>query len=340
VPLLSVRDLRVTFATDDGPARAVDGVSFDVEAGESIAVVGESGSGKSVTALSLLRLIQSPGYIDPQSTVTFEGQDLMAATEPALRAVRGARIGMVFQEPMSALNPVYPVGRQIAEAVLVHTDASRDEAGRRAVEMLHAVGIAPPDVRARQYPHELSGGTQQRVMIAMALVLRPVLLIADEPTSSLDVTVQAQILDLLAELRQQIGMSLLLISHDLGVVANIATRVLVMYAGQVVEEAPVEELFTAPHHPYTAALLKAAPRLAARAAATDRLDVIPGVVPPATAWPTGCRFHDRCPFAWSRCMTEPPPLYGVGPGHGSRCHLAVEPSRRAASALTAVDRGA
>jgi peptide/nickel transport system ATP-binding protein len=332
VTLLSVRDLRVTFETDGGTARAVDGVSIDVGAGETVGIVGESGCGKSVTALSILRLIRPPGEIDGRSVVMFDGHNLMQVGERDLRAIRGNRIAMVFQEPLSALNPVYTVGYQIAEAVRVHTRASRGAAWARAVAMLGEVGVSAPEQRARQYPHQLSGGTRQRVMIAMALVLHPALLIADEPTSSLDVTIQAQILALLAELRGRLGMAIILISHDLGVVAEIATRVVVMYAGQVVEEAPVEALFTAPDHPYTIGLLRAVPRLGAPALRTRRLAVIPGVVPPATAWPPGCRFHDRCPFAWDRCATELPPLYTVGPAHVSRCHLAVEPARRTAPA--------
>jgi len=329
-PLLSIRDLRVSFATDGGTARAVDGVSLDVGPGETVGVVGESGCGKTVTALSILRLIRPPGMVDPRSVVMFDGQDLMRVSDPELRAIRGHRIAMVFQEPMSALNPVYTVGAQVAEVVRVHGAASRRAAWTRAVEMLGEVGVPAPDERARQYPHQLSGGTQQRVMMAMALVLHPVLLVADEPTSSLDVTIQAQILALIVELRQRLGMSVLLISHDLRVVAEIATRVVVMYAGQIVEQAPVEELFAAPHHPYTSGLLRALPRLDARAGRVERLAVIPGVVPPATAWPAGCRFHDRCPFAWARCAEEPPSLYTVAAGHSSRCHLASEPSRRTA----------
>jgi peptide/nickel transport system ATP-binding protein len=330
--LLSVRDLRVTFETDSGRAHAVDGVSLDVGVGETIGIVGESGCGKSVTALSILRLIRPPGEIDRRSVVQFDGLDLMRAGDRKLRSIRGNRIAMVFQDPLSALNPVYTVGSQIAETVRVHTRVARRAAWARAVAMLGEVGIPDAERRAHQYPHELSGGMRQRVMIAMALILHPTLLIADEPTSSLDVTIQAQILALLAELRVRLGMTVMLISHDLGVVAEVATRVVVMYAGVVVEEAPVAVLFTAPDHPYTAGLLRAIPRLDASGQRTRRLAVIPGVVPPATAWPSGCRFHERCPFAWERCAAEPPPLYTVGPGHVSRCHLAVEPARRIASA--------
>ncbi len=321
-PLLSIRDLRVTFQTDGPPARAVDGVSIDVAQGETVGVVGESGCGKSATALSILRLIRPPGEIDSRSVVEFEGTDMMRLEPRDLRAIRGNRIGMVFQEPASALNPVYSVGWQIAEVVRVHTRARRGEAWARAVETLREVGVPAPEERAHHYPHQLSGGTRQRVMIAMALVQHPALLIADEPTSALDVTIQAQILALLVELRRRLGMAMVLISHDLGVVAAIATRVIVMYAGLVVEEAPVAALFTAPQHPYTIGLLRAVPRLDVTDAPNARLATIPGTVPPATAWPAGCRFRDRCAFAWERCATELPPLYQIGAGHVSRCHLA------------------
>ena len=326
-PLLSIRDLRVTFLTDGPPARAVDGVSLDVAQGETVGVVGESGCGKSVTAMSVLRLIRPPGEIDPRSVIEFEGTDLMGLEPRQLRAIRGNRIGMVFQEPLSALNPVYTVGWQIAEVVRVHTRADRHEAWTRAVEVLREVGVPAPEERARQYPHQLSGGTRQRVMIAMALVQRPALLIADEPTSALDVTIQAQILALLVELRHRLGMAMVLISHDLSVVASVATRVIVMYAGLVVEDAPVAELFATPHHPYTIGLLRAVPRLDAVNDPTARLAVIPGTVPPSTAWPVGCRFRDRCAFAWERCATELPPLYQIAPGHVSRCHLAAPDGR-------------
>ena len=324
--LLQVRDLRTYFHGGGSTARAVDGVSFDVARGETVAVVGESGSGKSVTALSILRLIRAPGRIEPASSILFEGRDLLGFSESEMRDVRGNRIAMIFQEPMSALNPVLTVGEQIAEVVRVHTEASHREAWDRAVEMLALTGISSPRERASEYPHQLSGGMRQRVMIAMALVLHPALLIADEPTTALDVTIQAQILELLQRLQEQLGMAVLLITHDLGVVAEVADRVVVMYGGEVVERATVTELFDAPQHPYTAGLMSAMPRLDQR---TDRLLTIPGVVPPSTAWPSGCRFRDRCAFAWDRCHTEHPPLYVIGEAHESRCHLAVEPTRRA-----------
>jgi oligopeptide/dipeptide ABC transporter ATP-binding protein len=324
-PLLSVRDLRTWFRTPAGIARAVDGVSFDVAPHETVGVVGESGCGKSVTSLSILRLIQPPGAIEPGSQIVFEGQDLLALGEREMRAIRGNRISMIFQEPMTSLNPVFTVGDQIAEVARVHAHASRREAWERAVTMLETVGIPAPAQRAREYPHQMSGGMRQRVMIAMALMMNPALLIADEPTTALDVTIQAQILELLAELQERVGMSILLITHDLGVIAEATTRVIVMYAGEVVEEAPVRELFAAAHHPYTEGLLAAMPRVGEE---RERLNVIPGTVPPPTRWPVACRFHDRCPYAWTRCASEPPPLYQIGAGHVSRCHLADEPERR------------
>ena len=325
-PLLRVHDLRTYFYGEAGVAKAVDGVSFEIGAGETVGLVGESGSGKSVTALSLLRLVQPPGRIEPGSEILFEGRNLVTLNERDMRAVRGARIAMVFQEPMTALNPVFTVGDQIAEVVRVHKSGSRREAWDRAVKMLETVGIPAPAQRATEYPHQLSGGMRQRVVIAMALVMHPALVIADEPTTALDVTIQAQILELLGELQRQFGTSVLLITHDLGVVAETVSRVLVMYGGEIVEEAPVGELFARAHHPYTEGLLNAMPRVGQE---RDRLETIPGTVPPPTAWPSGCRFHDRCPYAWERCATEHPPLYQIGAGHVSRCHLADEPQRRA-----------
>ncbi len=324
-PLLAIRDLRTYFRTGAGVARSVDGVSLDVGAGETVGVVGESGCGKSVTALSILRLIQPPGRIEPGSRIEFEGRDLLTLPEPEMRRIRGRRIAMIFQEPMTALNPVFTVGDQVAEVVRVHGEGTRKEAWARAVEMLAQVGIPSPAERAKHYPHQLSGGTRQRVMIAMALVLNPALVIADEPTTALDVTIQAQILELLAGLQERLGTSILMITHDLGVVAETARRVVVMYAGEVVEESSAIDLFERPHHPYTEGLLASMPRVGHR---RERLTTIPGTVPPPTAWPAGCRFRDRCPYAWERCAVEHPPLYQIGGGHVSRCHLAVEPERR------------
>ena len=324
--LLEIENLHTFFYGESGVARAVDGVSFSVGAGETIGLVGESGCGKSVTALSVLRLVRPPGRIEPGSRILFEGRDLVTLDERQLRAVRGARIAMIFQEPMTALNPVFTVGEQIAEVVRIHSKTTRRDAWQRAVEMLQIVGIPAPAERAREYPHQLSGGMRQRVVIAMALVMNPALVIADEPTTALDVTIQAQILELLQQLQRRFGMSILLITHDLGVVAETVSRVLVMYGGEIVEEAPVKTLFAEAHHPYTEGLLAAMPRLGE---SRDRLRTIPGTVPPPTRWPDGCRFHDRCPYAWERCTREHPPLYQIGGGHVSRCHLAEEPERRA-----------
>ncbi len=323
--LLDVQALRIAFPSATADVRVVDGVDFTVAAGETVCLVGESGCGKSMTALSLLRLVPSPGQIAAESHIRFDGQDLLRMDEASLRSIRGRRMAMIFQEPMTALNPVLTVGDQIAEVVAVHTKCRAREARARAVEMLGQVGIPDPATRAGQYPHELSGGMRQRVMIAMALVLAPTLVIADEPTTALDVTIQAQILDLLRTMRDRTGMALLLITHDLGVVAEMASRVLVMYAGRVVEEAPVAALFAAPIHPYTEGLMAAMPRLNdARA----RLVTIRGSVPPPGALPSGCSFRDRCPHAFERCVHEEPRLLPVGEGHRARCHLVEEPTRR------------
>lgn len=327
-PLLSVTALRVYFPTPEGVARAVDGVSFTVAAGETVGLVGESGCGKSVTALSLLRLVPPPGRIEAGSSIRFAGKDLATLSTEELRSLRGNRMAMIFQEPMTALNPVLTVGDQVAEVVRVHSKASRAEAWERAVKMLAGVGIPDPGARAKQYPHELSGGMRQRVMIAMALILDPQLVIADEPTTALDVTIQAQILELLREMRDRTGLALLLITHDLGVVAEMASRVIVMYAGEVVEEAPVYALFDNPSHPYSEGLLAAVPRLGEE---TERLRTIRGTVPPPTAWPSGCRFRDRCPYAFERCVIEAPVLLQVSAGHRARCHLVDEPERRVAA---------
>ena len=335
VALLTVRDLKTYFHTDAGVARAVDGVSFDVMPRETIGIVGESGCGKSVTSLSIMRLIRPPGRIEARSRVELEGRNLLDLPEPEMRKIRGNRIAMIFQEPMTSLNPVFTIGEQIAEVARVHDRATRRDAWDRAVEMLQLTGIPDPAHRAKEYPHQLSGGMRQRVMIAMALMMNPALLIADEPTTALDVTIQAQILELLQQLQERFGMSIILITHDLGVIAETAQRVLVMYAGEIVEQASVAELFAHPHHPYTEGLLAAMPTLGA---ARDRLAVIPGTVPAPTQWPAGCRFHERCPHAWDRPEREHPPLFEVGPSHWSRCFLAEEPDRR--RQLTRGERGA
>jgi oligopeptide/dipeptide ABC transporter ATP-binding protein len=325
-PLLELDNLRTYFYTDTGVARAVDGVSFRVNAGETVGVVGESGCGKSVTALSILRLVRPPGRIEPASQIRFEGKDLMELGEREMQQVRGNRIAMVFQEPMTALNPVFTVGDQIAEVARIHAGMSRRDAWAKAVEMLTLVGMPAAAQRAGEYPHQLSGGMRLRVVIARALVMNPALVIADAPTTALDVTIQAQILELLADLTKRLGTSVLLITHDLGVVAENCQRVLVMYAGEVVEEATTAALFESAHHPYPEGLLGAMPRVGGDA---ERLATIPGTVPPPTAWPPGCRFNDRCPYAWDRCAREHPPLYQLGGGHVSRCHLAEEPEHRA-----------
>jgi oligopeptide/dipeptide ABC transporter ATP-binding protein len=320
-PLLEVRDLRTHFPTDEGVVRAVDGVSLDVRAGETLALVGESGSGKSVTSLSILRLVGGGAGRIVGGSIRFRGRDLLALPEEAMRAVRGREISMVFQEPMTSLNPVFTCGDQVAEVLEVHERMPRAAARARAVELLRHVGMPDPEQRAREYPHQLSGGMRQRVMIAMALACRPALLIADEPTTALDVTIQAQILELLRRLRAETGMAVLLITHDLGVVAESADRVAVMYAGQVVEYAPVASLFARPGHPYTAGLLASLPRLGRR---EERLRVIPGGVPDPLAFPAGCRFHPRCPIAQERCRREEPRLEAQPDGREVRCWRAAE----------------
>jgi peptide/nickel transport system ATP-binding protein len=314
-PLLRVDDLKTYFYTDTAVVRAVDGVSFEVNAGETLAVVGESGSGKSVTALSILRLVaQPPGKI-VNGRIVFRGRDLLTLSDREMRAVRGKDISMIFQEPMTALNPVYSVGEQIIETLIVHEHLDRKAARARAIQMLERVGIPAAAERVDQYPHQLSGGMRQRVMIAMALACRPAVLIADEPTTALDVTIQAQILELLKELQREMGMAVILITHDLGVVAETADRMAVMYAGQVVEYCDVATAFSQPLHPYTAGLQASLPKLGV---ITDRLRVIPGTVPNPANFPSGCRFHPRCPVMISKCLEEPP-LERHRPEHLSRC---------------------
>jgi len=326
-PLLEVTDLRTWFRTDVGIARAVDGVSFHVNRGEVLGIVGESGSGKSVTSLSVMQLIpRPPGELVAGSSIRLRGEELVGAPEARLRQLRGNDIAMIFQEPMTSLNPVFPVGEQIVEALRLHRRMDGREARREAVALLRLVGIPSPEERTHDYPHQLSGGQRQRVMIAMALACEPDLLIADEPTTALDVTIQAQILDLIAELRQRLGMAVILITHDLGVVAEVCDRVLVMYAGQVVEQGTVQDIFREPRHPYTEGLLRAIPRLGQR---TERLAVIPGVVPSPVDWPAGCRFHTRCPYGWETCVAEMPPLFPLDGRSGeSRCWLERDPERR------------
>ncbi len=320
LPLLEVRDLTASFDTERGRLRAIEGVSFDVPRGAMVGLVGESGSGKSVTSLSIMRLLPEAGARIEAGSVDFDGVDLVKLSERAMTKIRGGRIAMVFQEPMTSLNPVYTVGAQIAEAIRLHEDVSRREARARARELVAKVGIPDPDSRLDAYPHELSGGMRQRVMIAMALSCSPELLIADEPTTALDVTIQAQILDLLDELRRERGMSVLFITHDLGVIAELADRVIVMYAGRVVEAADTRELFADPRHPYTRGLLRCVPRLGSSRDGTraTRLPTIEGTVPDLLALPEGCRFGPRCPSRDARCDVEPA-LRELTPGHFVRC---------------------
>ena len=328
-PLLSVRDLSVSFATDGGVLRAVSGVSFDVPRGRTVALVGESGCGKSVTAHSILRLIpEPPGRIDA-GEIRLEGRSLLDLPERELRAVRGGRVGMVFQEPMTSLNPVYSVGWQIVEAIRLHRSVSRREARRLAIERLRRVGFPDPEARLDSYPHELSGGMRQRVLLAMALACDPVLLIADEPTTALDATVQAQILDLLRELKDALGMSLLLIAHDLGVVSAIADELVVLYAGVVVERGPLRSILRAPSHPYTRALLRSIPPAGergfrVRGQRARKLPTIDGILPDLRLPQLGCRFASRCPDVLARCRAEAPLLRPTGDGGEARCLLVDE----------------
>jgi peptide/nickel transport system ATP-binding protein len=316
---LQVENLRVSFPTGDGGrVYPVDGVSFTLDRGRTLALVGESGCGKSLTSLALLRLIPSPGRIEDGSTIRLGDTDVLSLRGEALRKIRGRRIGMVFQDPMTSLNPVFTAGDQIAEGVRAHFDVSRAEARRRALMLLQEVGIPDPVARLDAYPHQLSGGMRQRVMIAIALSAEPEILVADEPTTALDVTVQAQILEVLDRLRERHGMAVLLITHDLGIVAGRADRVAVMYAGQIVEEAPTERLFASPSHPYTQGLFASIPRITGP---IGRLSPIGGSVPAPGAWPGGCRFRPRCPKAFEKSETMPP-LLPVGLDHRMRCWLA------------------
>ena len=304
-PLLRVEALSLSFSTDAGWVRVVEDVSFEVHRGRTVGLVGESGCGKSVTAMTLLRLLPSPPSHIDGGRILFDGEDLSRLGEHQLRSVRGNRIGMVFQEPMTSLNPTLSVGFQIAEVLRLHRGQTGDTAREAAIEILHQVGVGAPERRIEQYPYQLSGGLRQRVMIAMALVCHPSLLIADEPTTALDVTIQAQILDLLRRLQGEFGMAILLITHDFGVVAELCDDVVVMYAGRIVEQAPVRDLFRAPRHPYTRGLLAALPRLGRRG---QKIPGIPGVVPPPGARGSGCTFADRCPHVLERCRIENPPL--------------------------------
>lgn len=318
-PLLDVRGLQTYFYTSDGVVKAVDGVDLTIRRGTTLGVVGESGCGKSVTALSIMRLVQSPPGRITGGQIMFDGRDLLSLSDSEMNRVRGARISMIFQEPMTSLNPLFKAGEQIAEAVLLHDQISKKAAQECAIDMLREVGIPTPEQRYHNYPHELSGGMRQRVMIAIALACRPALLIADEPTTALDVTIQAQILDLLRDLRDRTGMALLLITHDLGVIAEVADEVAVMYAGRVVEYAPVVDLFERPKHPYTQGLLSSIPTLESRK--SERLNVIRGSVPNLARLPAGCTFAARCPHVMDVCRQELPVLKSVADRHDVRCWL-------------------
>jgi len=319
--LLEVRRLRTSFHTESGIVPAVDKVSFSVRKGESVALVGESGCGKSVTALSIMRLIQPPGRIT-SGEVLFRGKDLLKISDKEMRKHRGNDIAMIFQEPMTSLNPVFKIGDQIAEAIQLHRGVGKKEAWRQAGDMLELVAISDPIKRLSDYPHQLSGGMRQRVMIAMALSCDPELLIADEPTTALDVTIQAQIMELLASLQSRLGLAILLITHDLGVVAEFCKRIIVMYTGRIVEEAPVRELFQNPSHPYTQGLLRSLPKLPeAGSNQQPRLETIKGMVPDIRNLPKGCKFNTRCPEVMEICYGEEPARMKVGPDHDARCYL-------------------
>ncbi len=319
--LVDIRNLRTHFYTEDGVVPAVDGVNLFIKRGETLGVVGESGCGKSVTSLSIMRLIPNPPGRIVEGEILFEGEDIVKKSESEMRKIRGNDISMIFQEPMTSLNPVYTIGDQIAEAVELHQGLTHKEAIDKSVEMLRLVGIPLPERRVKEYPHQLSGGMRQRVMIAMALSCNPKLLIADEPTTALDVTIQAQILELMKKLKKELGMAIMLITHDLGVVAEMAERVVVMYGGKVVEEGDVVSIFKAPLHPYTEGLLKSIPRL-------DRADgvlhVIEGVVPNPLHLPHGCRFNPRCPYVFDKCKESQPVLEQVAPGRFVACFIAAD----------------
>jgi oligopeptide/dipeptide ABC transporter ATP-binding protein len=314
--LLEVKNLKTYFYTDDGVSTAVDDVSYDLDKGETLGLVGESGCGKSVSALSIMRLIPDPPGKTIGGEILFEGKSLLTLPEEEMRHIRGNRIGMIFQEPMTSLNPVFTIGDQIDEAIILHQKVSKQEAKERTIEMLKHVGIPAPEQRYGEYPHQLSGGMRQRVMIAMALSCNPALLIADEPTTALDVTVQAQILELIKKLQDEFGMGVIMITHDLGVIAEVAKRVAVMYASKVVEYAPVREIYNNPKHPYTIGLLNSIPHLGEE---KKKLATIEGNVPPPTHYPKGCHFCTRCPYADEKCWVDEPPLERVSEGHIVAC---------------------
>ncbi len=318
--LLDLRDLKTYFFTSDGLAKAVDGVSYQLHRGETLGVVGESGCGKSVTALSVLRLVPDPPGRIVGGEIMFEGTNLLKLSRAEMRRIRGNDIAMIFQEPMTSLNPVFTIGNQISEAIILHQGLSKRAALAKSIDMLKKVGVSVPERRVHEYPHQLSGGMRQRAMIAMALSCNPKLLIADEPTTALDVTIQAQILDLMFSLKEELGMAVMFITHNLGVVAETARRVVVMYSGKVVEEGPVVEIFKQPQHPYTQGLLGSLPRLEEKATGKKvRLQEIVGIVPSPYNLPSGCKFHPRCPKAQAICREHEPPLEKVPGGHDSAC---------------------
>jgi len=323
-PILQVKDLQTQFRTHDGIVRAVDGVTFDLYPGESLGIVGESGSGKSMTALSLLRLVPDPGKV-VGGRVLFRNQDLLQVTDEEIRELRGRDIAMIFQDPQSSLNPVLQTGFQIAEAMLAHKMASKTQARQRTIELLKRVRIPAAESRVKDFPHQLSGGMRQRAMIAMGLANAPSVLIADEPTTALDVTVQAQILELLGDLNQELGTAIIMITHNMGVVAGLCTRVLVMYAGKIVEQGPVDEIFDRPQHPYTWSLLKSIPRV--DALRHERLRSIEGIAPDLLRPPAGCRFHPRCPFRIEKCFTDEPELKEIKPNQFASCWVTMDRAR-------------
>jgi len=320
-PLLDIRGLKTHFATDDGMVRAVDGVDLTINRGETVGIVGESGCGKTVTAMTVLKLIAMPPGRIVEGQILWRGRDLVPLNADGMRKIRSKEIGIIFQEPMTSLNPVYTVGDQIAEVIRLHDGLGRKDAMDKAAEMLRLVNIPTPERRVHDYPHQFSGGMRQRVMIAMALSCNPQLLIADEPTTALDVTIQAQILDLLSEMRERLGMAIMLITHDMGVVAETTHRVVVMYAGRVVEEASVEQLFGDPKHPYTQGLIRSIPRMDAAGGRKERLESIAGTVPSLLTPPPGCRFAPRCKFASEACTAAMPELREIEPGHKVACIL-------------------
>jgi peptide/nickel transport system ATP-binding protein/oligopeptide transport system ATP-binding protein len=323
--LLSIKDLRTYFFTPEGVVKALDGIDFDIAQGKTLGVLGESGCGKSVTALSIMRLVASPPGRIMSGSIEFEGMDLVNTSMAEMRRIRGNKISMIFQEPMTSLNPLYTVGDQIAETFVTHQGMSLKDAMDRAGEMLGTVGIPAPTKRVREFPHQLSGGMRQRVMIAMALACRPRLLIADEPTTALDVTIQAQILKLILELQEELGMAVMMITHDLGVIAEVSDSVVVMYAGEVVEHSPIDTLFTDPRHPYTIGLMESVPKLGRKfSTGKQKLKEIPGIVPHLVRLPPGCLFAPRCSQVMERCRKSRPPLFKLTDEHGVKCWLAEE----------------